>query len=160
MAKLDLVFTNKIKEPALGGSLVKKTLARALSILGIAEQAVGLSVNVVTKAEMRALNKRFRKIDKPTDVLSFPLASPKPGAGGLVFKKGDIINTNTARELGDIFLCPPLAAKTAVGFGLNQKQMLTRLLVHGLLHLLGYDHQNKGAAAVMEKLEKKIISGV
>ena len=148
MAKLDLVFTNKIKDPALGGSLVKKTLARALSILGIAEQAIGLSVNVVTKAEMRALNKRFRKIDKPTDVLSFPL----------VLKKGDIINTNTARELGDIFLCPPLAAKTAVGFGLNQKQMLTRLLVHGLLHLLGYDHGNEKSARQMKALEGKILA--
>ena len=148
---LDLVFTNKIKEPALSGSLVKKTLARALAILGRTEPAIGLSVNIVVEAEMHALNKRFRKIDKPTDVLSFPL----------VFKKGDIINTNaTSLELGDIFLCPPLAAKTAVEFGLNQKQMLTRLLVHGLLHLLGYDHQNKGAAVAMEKLEKKIISGI
>jgi probable rRNA maturation factor len=88
--------------------------------LGIAEATMGLMV--VGPERMRALNAEHRGVDKPTDVLSFPLDGPDLAAGWP--------EDGPPPELGDVVICPEAA-----------EDPLATLVVHGLLHLLGYDHE-------------------
>jgi probable rRNA maturation factor len=85
-----------------------------------------LSVTLVGKTRMRRLNRTFRKRDYPTDVLAFPMqdASESP----LAF-------------VGDVVICLPVALSQASRFGNTPEEEIVRLLIHGTLHLLGYDHE-------------------
>lgn len=79
---------------------------------------------------MRGLNRRYRRIDRSTDVLSFPMfVTPDEFP-----RKGDFL-------LGDIVIDPSRARKDAADEGLSMRVKLRRLVVHGLLHLVGYDHE-------------------
>jgi probable rRNA maturation factor len=94
-----------------------------------------VSVLFVGDAAMRSLNRRYRKKDRATDVLSF---SFREGAGWTV--QPDL--------LGDIVISVPAARRQARTAGVPFSQEIDRLLVHGLLHLLGYDHERGGADAL------------
>lgn len=83
---------------------------------------------------MRTLNRRYRGKDRPTDVLSFPM---REGRFSRVRKE----------LLGDIVICVPAAARQARSAGGTLREEIDRLLVHGLLHLLGYDHERGGREA-------------
>ena len=104
-----------------------------------------LSVTLVGPARMRALNKRYRRHDEPTDVLSFPLPGPR-------------IRGYTAVSLGDLFICPAIVRAKAVQWGRPMRTQMKWTLVHGLLHLAGYDHERgpRGAAR-MASLERTIL---
>ncbi|MCI0566698.1 MAG: rRNA maturation RNase YbeY [Acidobacteria bacterium] len=99
-----------------------RTVRRVLRELGESGQ---VSVLFTGDAEIRSLNRKFRGLDRPTDVLSFPWAS---GAG-----KG--------RYLGDIAISVPTARRYAKKAGWPLEEELRFLLLHGLLHLLGHDHE-------------------
>lgn len=109
--------------------------------------AAGLAVvALVGDRKMRDLNRRFRGVDRVTDVLSFPAgpdeAAPSgPGAGG-------------ARWLGDIVIATGRAARQARAAGLTESQEQRRLALHGLLHLLGYDHERDDGR--MRRLERRL----
>ncbi len=109
-----------------------------------------VSVLFVNDAGMRRLNHLYRGIDRTTDVLSFPLISEKPPL-------------HHARQLllGDIVISLPQAKRQAEEYGTNLNQELARLLVHGLLHLLGYDHEKSSyRAAKMRRLEAELAEVV
>jgi probable rRNA maturation factor len=95
-------------------------LQAAAARLGIAGATMGLMV--VGPERMHALNAEHRGVDKPTDVLSFPLDGPELAAGWPA--------DGPPPELGDVVICPDAA-----------EDPLATLVVHGLLHLLGYDHE-------------------
>ncbi|MEQ8661979.1 MAG: rRNA maturation RNase YbeY, partial [Gammaproteobacteria bacterium] len=122
------------------------TLERAVSaaLVGRRRRAE-LTVRVVGRRESRALNRRFRGIDKPTNVLSFP-------AHGLAAVAPDL--------LGDIIICAPLVAEEARARGKTPRAHWHHLVVHGVLHLLGYDHVDAAAAHTMEDLEREIMAGL
>lgn len=94
-----------------------------------------LSVNLVEENRIQELNKQYRDKDKPTDVLSFPL-----GDGN-----------------GDIFICLSIAKNEAKSENINVEDKLAQLVVHGFLHLQGYDHQTDEEEKEMTKLERKIL---
>ncbi len=98
-----------------------------------------VSVLLADDAEMRALNERWRGVDKPTNVLSFPAAGPDKIAA--------------APLLGDIVVAFETAERGAVEEGKTFADHAAHLVVHGFLHLLGYDHQGAGEADRMEALE-------
>ncbi len=102
-----------------------------------------LVVRIVDEAEGRVLNHRWRGIDRATNVLSFPADLP-PGL--------------TLPLLGDIVLCAPVVAREAV----EQRKALTdhyaHLVVHGVLHLLGHDHQQDEEAERMEGIETQVLA--
>jgi probable rRNA maturation factor len=81
-----------------------------------------LSVSFVGRTTMRALNREHKGKDRPTDVLAFSLAQP-----------GNHL-------VGDIYICPAVARQQAQRFGVPPRQELRRLVVHGVLHVLGHDH--------------------
>ncbi len=106
-----------------------------------------LSVLFVNSAKMKELNTRYRGIERSTDVLSFPLSE-----GGPASCNG---------PLGDVVICVPKARKQAVEYGVTFHDELLRLLVHGLLHLLGFDHErNAYQRRRMEKKEREILNAL
>jgi probable rRNA maturation factor len=114
---------------------------------------IGLSINLVGNARIRELNREHRGKDKATDVLSFPLqetvrTSKNKGEQGIL-------------ELGDIFICMPVAEAEATAEKVSLNDKLAFLTVHGFLHLLGYDHErSSGEASAMFKLQDRIIASL
>ncbi len=106
---------------------------------------VEVSISFVRSAEMRSLNASWRGIDAPTDVLSFE-CDGLDGAG-----------EQDPLELGDVILCPEVIAAQAADFGNSPVEECRLMLVHGLLHLVGYDHMNEDDAAEMEGRELAIL---
>jgi probable rRNA maturation factor len=105
--------------------------------------AAELSIRIVTPAESRRLNARYRGRDKPTNVLSFPCQPPR----GL-----------RPLPLGDLVICAQVVGREARAQGKPAEAHWAHMTVHGVLHLLGYDHDRNREAARMEALEKKILA--
>ena len=115
-----------------------------------AERAVELSVRLTDDEEVRALNSEWRGKDKPTNVLSFPMA-----------ETGDFISANVAGQellLGDIVLARGVCQREAAEKDIPVECHATHLLVHGMLHLLGYDHHDEGQAVDMERREVRALA--
>jgi probable rRNA maturation factor len=106
---------------------------------------VVLTIRIVDREEMRALNTRYRGKDSPTNVLSFPAEVPVEVDLPL---------------LGDIVLCAPLVADEAQAQGKPVEAHWAHLTVHGVLHLLGYDHQEPNDAEAMEGREIRILESL
>lgn len=115
-----------------------------------------VSVTFVGDATMRALNRRTRKKDKTTDVLAFPASDRKnPAFPGLTRAVGDI--------LGDVVISLPEARRQAKERDMNVSAVVVELLIHGVLHCAGYDHERPRDARVMfplqERLTRRMIRG-
>jgi probable rRNA maturation factor len=104
-----------------------------------------LVVRVVDEAESQQLNRDYRGMDKPTNVLSFPFEAP-PGVDM------DLI--------GDLVICAPVVQREAVEQGKSAEAHWAHMTVHGVLHLLGYDHIEDDQADEMEALERRILAGL
>lgn len=107
----------------------------------------GVSVRVVAAAEIQRLNRVFRDIDKPTNVLSFPAGKIEglPAAAGL--------------PLGDVVVCASVVSDESLAQGKAVGDHWAHMIVHGTLHLLGFDHETDDEAVAMEALETKILTG-
>jgi probable rRNA maturation factor len=122
--------------------------------LVLAQEGVGrpcvVSVSVVSDDRMHELNLRWRGVDRATDVLS--LECERPDDPDLA--------PGEPCELGDIVLAPAYIARQSKDFGTTPADECRLLLVHGVLHLLGYDHMTDEEAAVMEAREDELVSMV
>lgn len=107
--------------------------------------AVEFAVRVVDEAEIQTLNHLYRNKDAPTNVLSFPV--------------GDIsgLPPEAARQMGDIVVCAPVVREEALRQEKSLAEHWAHMLVHGALHLLGYDHEREPEAGEMERLEASIL---
>jgi len=133
MGKIKVVISDKqkdIKLPTGTRLLIRKACNATLRIEGFIDDAE-IYVTVVNDAQIKEMNSEFRKIDKATDVLSFPL-----GENGIY----DINPENGAKMLGDIVISVEHAYKQADLYGHGIEREIAYLTVHSLLHLLGYDH--------------------
>lgn len=122
-----------------------------------------LTVLLGSNAKLRALNREFRGKDKPTNVLSFPAAPAFVGraAGRKSARPRKISGAHflaDAPYLGDIALAYGVTAKEAKAAGKSLSDHAAHLVVHGVLHLAGYDHERARDAKVMEPLEVKILA--
>lgn len=106
---------------------------------------LALTVRVVGEEEMAKLNRRHRGQNQPTNVLSFPI-EPLPG-----------MSTNL---LGDIVVCGPVVDREAAIQHKPPMGHWAHMVVHGMLHLFGYDHESDQEAMVMETLEKSVLEGL
>ncbi len=109
-------------------------LAEELDIEG------NIVIKLGDKEESRALNKQYREKDYPTDVLSFPFNEDVPEEGFY---------------LGDIFICYPVAEEQAKENGITLEEELFTLMIHGVLHLAGYDHEMDSGE--MKKRQKELL---
>jgi probable rRNA maturation factor len=106
-----------------------------------------LCIRIVGKAESRQLNRKWRDKNKPTNVLSFPLSEPRA------------FTTSSAQApLGDLVICAPVVAREAREQGKPLSAHWAHMVVHGVLHLLGYDHVKNRDAKRMETREVEILA--
>lgn len=110
-----------------------------------------LGILIVNDAAMRAYNKQYRDKDKPTDILSFPYHTDlQPGQRIKPSSPDD-------KNLGDIIIDAPYVVREAQELGVGLDDRLRVLLVHGIYHLLGYDHMTDAEYALMHKKEKAML---
>jgi probable rRNA maturation factor len=127
--------------PAVDRRLLRRRAQRILAALGCPEAE--LSIALVDDAEMAALNGRFRGRPRPTDVLSFSLLE-----GDHAERRGLL--------LGDVVIGLEVAGRQARPRRRRLDDELARLLIHGVLHLLGHDHEEPGEAARMRAEERRL----
>ena len=110
-----------------------------------------IAIRIVGEDEGRALNRHYRGKDYATNVLSFPGELPE----GVKLPKGVHLPL-----MGDIVLCAPVLAREAAEQGKSVAHHYAHMTVHGMLHLLGMDHQDPTEAECMERLEREILAGL
>lgn len=115
------------------------------TVLNDKHQDAELAIRFVDSEEMRQLNKQFRGKDKHTNVLSFPNPMPL-----------ELRDT----YLGDIVICVPVIEMEAAEQNKDPIAHYAHMLVHGILHLLGYDHQAEDEAKIMESIEVNILANL
>ncbi len=135
-----------------------EAVAAALALTPYASLAdaaplVEVAVRLTDDAEVHTLNRDFRGKDKPTNVLSFPQVQHDLLEGLANSDDGEIL-------LGDIVLARETCMREAEEKGISIVDHATHLIVHGALHLVGYDHMDDSAAAAMEALEVKALASL
>jgi len=128
------------------------TAIRAWACAALGRRAAGseLAVRIVGAAESRRLNVRFRGRNQPTNVLSFPVAT---AAGAPARAR----HTAAPRPLGDLVVCSPLVRAEAQDQRKSLRAHWAHLIVHGALHLIGYDHMQPQDARRMERREIAVL---
>ncbi len=124
----------------------KKTLdniVKKISLLVKKEQSGTINIVFLDDNSIKNLNKKYRKIDKETDVLSFNYYKKFSN-----FKKNDII--------GEIILSKNKISSQAIEYGLWEEKEFYKLIIHSILHILGYDHEKEDDYKIMQDLEDKI----
>lgn len=120
-----------------------------------------VSLTLTDNQEIHRLNREFRQIDRPTDVLSFPLVDfPEPADYQVLEEEGweDCFNPETGElMLGDIVISVERAREQAAEYGHSLKREYAFLIAHSMLHLLGYDHMTPEEAADMEARQAKAL---
>ncbi len=116
----------KIKKRGIRKKEIEEIAKKALKALNL--ENVELSILITDDKEIRELNRKYRNKDKPTDVLSFPIDEE---IGGI-------------KILGDIVISLETAKRQAEELGISLEEEIKRLIVHGIVHLLGYDHEKGG----------------
>jgi len=143
MIRFDHLTRRPAALPARDLERVADAMSKTLHIRG----DVSVSVSFVSEAAMRKLNREHMGKDRPTDVLSFPLESfytpPKE-----------------AKLLGDIVICPAYAEREAKRRAIPPREELARLLIHGILHLAGYDHATPAEESRMFALQERAVETV
>lgn len=141
---MKILIRNRQRSRPLDKARITKAASNILSLLN--QQDAELSILFVGEKKMTELNSSYRGINKSTDVLSFE--------AGIPVETGDCGNV-----LGDIVISIPKAEAQAVEYGTGFHDELYRLLIHGTLHLIGYDHELSAAdARKMTKKEQEIFS--
>ena len=107
------------------------------------EKAAEVSVTLVSPEEIQALNREWRGIDRPTDVLSFPL-DEEDYAGRYI-------------PLGDVIICPAVIYRQSADFGTTYRQEFCLMVIHSVLHLLGWDHMEENEKQEMFDKQEKIL---
>lgn len=147
-----------IKITGEGTAEMQKAADETFALLSLEGDCVA-EAELVDCAEMRALNRRTRGVDRETDVLSFPaLDEIRPFTyENYPFEYDDY---NHGVMLGSVVICKEISEKQAEEYGHSVVREQTYLFVHGLLHLLGYDHENESDKRIMRETEEKIMTAI
>lgn len=132
---------------------IEKVFKLAFDFLNIKEKAV-ICLTFVNEKQIQELNKQHRNVDKITDVLSFPLLEIKAGEELSNFKEEFFEEIS----LGDIVICTKKAREQAKEYNHSYSRELSFLALHGLLHLLGYDHMTPDEEKQMMSVAEQVLS--
>ena len=121
-----------------------------------------ISVTLTDNENIHRINKEFREIDRPTDVLSFPMVEyDKPGKFDFLEESDSAFNPETGELiLGDIVISIPKVKEQAEEYGHSQIRELAFLTVHSMLHLFGYDHILDEDRVIMEEKQRRIMDNL
>lgn len=147
-----VLIKNTQKSVPISPALLHRFVVRALEELGYGDFDVGIWLT--SNRTIRAFNAQYRKKNKTTDILSFPFHHDAQPDRKIVAR------TPEDRNLGDIMISAEYARKKAIVFGVPFDDHLKRLLVHGLCHLVGYDHETDAQYEVMHKREQALLKSV
>lgn len=138
---MPVLVRHRLRRTAIRLSILTQLAQKLLEAVG--EARAELSLELIGDGRMSQLNRQYRGGDGPTDVLAFPLRESSGPRSAL---------------LGDVVIAFPTAARQAVSLGHSIDEELVRLLIHGVLHLLGYDHtRGEKEARRMERKEKALF---
>jgi probable rRNA maturation factor len=142
-----IYFRSEVKNSGVDTRRLKHIASKLLREMDEAQSA--LSVTLVDDREIRTLNREHRGKDKPTDVLSFPMYEPgeAPGAHG-------------ERLLGDVVISVDTARRQAADYDAPLQNEIYRLLIHGILHVLGHDHEEPAERTAMEAEERRLAAAI
>ncbi len=140
--------TNEELDLDLISEKAEKTIKEVLRVEKI-EENVEVSLSIVDKDQIHELNKTYRGVDRPTDVLSFPLD-----------EEGFDQDGNPILLLGDIVICLDVAKDQAEDFGHSLEREIMYLICHSTLHLLGYDHIEEDDKKEMRSKEKEVMKNL
>ena len=151
------MILNRQRHVRISVSNLEKFLASAQRRLRV--PPASLTVALVSNAEMARWNRSYRGKNKPTDVLSFPVEQVVPGKGAAVKRRSPSRNGSSrggklGGYLGDIAIAPRVARKNAAEFGRTFDAEMRILILHGILHLMGYDHETD--TGQMERRENRL----
>ena len=133
------------------GAVAAAVRASDFALLVSAHTPIEIAIRLTSDAEVQTLNRTYRGKDAPTNVLSFPMLEPDALA---------TLPTDREILLGDIVLAHETCAREATEKNIPLEAQATHLIVHGTLHLLGYDHIDDDEAQAMETLERRIMAGL
>lgn len=121
-----------------------------------------VSLTLTDNEEIHRINKEFRNIDRPTDVLSFPMVEyDTPGEFDFLEELDECFNPETGElVLGDIIISLDKVQEQAQAYNHSVKREYAFLIAHSMLHLMGYDHMQDDEAAIMEQRQEAILKGL
>lgn len=137
-------------------ALIKRAAAMALDAEGVDTPCI-ISVMLTDDEGIHRVNREFRGVDRPTDVLSFPMNELAPGEFDVALCERDM--DSGAVLLGDMMISVPRCAAQGEEFGHGYERELMYLTVHSVLHLLGYDHVDEGEMKRQMRAREKAIMG-
>lgn len=156
---LDENLVNYIKEKC-GRDItsdIETIVQTALEEKNINSQSVSISINAVDKEEIHEINREYRNVDRPTDVLSFPIFSREEIND---FSSLDDSKKVKELELGDIIICIDILQEHAIEYKTGILREMLYMITHGVCHLLGYDHEIEDEKKEMRILEEKILNKI
>lgn len=148
---MELTLINQLEDAAWEKQLplLEAIMARCEQVLRL-EESYLVSLVIVDDEQIRTINRSYRKIDKPTDVISFALKD----------QEDDYEMMEGKRELGDIFINVDALKRQAEAYGHSEEREFGFLFTHGLLHLCGYDHMSEEQEREMFALQEQIIDAI
>ncbi|MBQ9941120.1 MAG: rRNA maturation RNase YbeY [Clostridia bacterium] len=148
-----IFFGGKVKVDAQTKSLIRKAIRTTLRSEKF-EKDAEVSVTLTDNAEIHQINRDFRGVDRPTDVLSFPMIEEEEYVGDLDIDKNAVL-------LGDIIISVEKIEEQAKEYGHSFQRELAYLVIHSTLHLLGYDHvTSESDEKEMTEKQDKIIESI
>ena len=152
MGKTSEIVLNGVDEKDSNEVLIEKVIDKCFEIENLDEKKLYVSIILTIPEEIRKINKKYRNIDKETDVLSFPM-----------FQKDELDEKIKSKDflyedvLGDIVISIDKVERQAKEYGHSFERELSYMVVHGFYHLMGYDHIEEKDKIVMRKKEDKIL---
>ena len=134
---------------------IEKVIYKCFAEEGLLNSKLTITLTLTTPEEIRKINKKYRKIDKATDVLSFPMF--EKGELDKKIKNQDFIYEDV---LGDIIISIQKVKEQAEEYGHSFERELSYMVVHGFYHLMGYDHIEEEDKKIMRSKEEKILNDI
>ena len=148
MRKLAEISYLDIPEDKKYEEIINKVFEACFKEENLYDYKIYISIVLTNEQNIQKINKEYRNIDKPTDVLSFQM-----------FEKEEIEQAKINEEvLGDIVVCMPIVKKQAVEYAHSEEREFAYMLVHGFYHLMGYDHIEEEDKKEMRRKEENILN--
>ena len=145
-----VVFDDEQDEPVIADEMVR--LAEVVMIAEGLDAGTGVSITLVDEDTIALLNRKHMGKAGPTDVLSFPIEDAAPGVPPRRTVDGPPV------EIGDVFIAPSVVRSNAKRDAVVFEDELALMVVHGMLHLLGWDHVAEAEAVAMERREEELLN--
>ncbi len=145
-----IINKTREKEWKVYKPLLEELMVKTLRLLKVNED-VSISIILVKSKKIHEINRDYRQIDRPTDVISFAICDSEDDYE---------VMDDSSKELGDVFINVDAVRSQAIEYGHSEKREFCFLFIHGLLHCLGYDHMNKKDEKKMFDLQRKILDPV